>query len=206
MAAPAFRGSGESISRAQAAIFRQYVWSVRERERERILDVGYGYGQFEDGLARLGIKNEVIALDIVTRDTSNAPNVTAFIVADAAHLPFADRSIDIIYCNSLLEHVGDGDIQRQTFAEIERVGRKFFVQTPNRHFPIEPHHLLPFFQYWPRCVKQWVGRNILGHYEEVWLLDRKTVRELANIGNEIAIWEEKVLGLTKSFVLYRVVH
>lgn len=172
-------------------------------QRERILDVGYGYGQFEDGLTKLGVKNKVIALDIVTRDTSRHPNVIAFIVADAAHLPFADRTVDIIYSNSLLEHVGDRSVQWRVFTEIERVGRKFFIQTPNRHFPIEPHHLLPFFQYWPRFVQRWVGRNILGHYEEVWLLDRKAVRELAGIGNGIAVWEEKVLGLTKSFVLYR---
>ena len=137
------------------------------------------------------------------RDVSGQPNVVAFVVANAAHLPFADRSMDIIYCNSLLEHVGDWDVQRQVFLEIERVGRKFFVQTPNRHFPVEPHHLLPFFQYWPRPVQRWIGRNILGHYEQVWLLDRRAVKELARIGSKIAIWEEKVLGITKSFVLYR---
>lgn len=181
----------------------QFFVNALVRERERILDVGYGYGQFEDRLAELGIKNEVIALDIVTRDTSRHPSVVAFIVADAAHLPLAGRSIDIIYCNSLLEHVGDWRVQRQVFAEIERVGRKFFVQTPNRHFPIEPHHLLPFFQYWPRSVQRWVGQNILGHYEQVWLLDGKGVAELASTGSEIAVWEEKVLGLIKSFVLYR---
>ena len=182
---------------------RYFVEAVIERERERILDVGYGYGQFEDQLLQFGIGNEVIALDIVPRDASGHPNVVAFIVADAAYLPFADRSIDIIYCNSLLEHVGDWRVQRQVFAEIERVGHKFFVQTPNLHFPVEPHHLLPLFQYLPRPVQQWVGRNILGHYEPVWLLDRKAVEYLAGIGGEIAVWEERLFGLIKSFVLYR---
>jgi ubiquinone/menaquinone biosynthesis C-methylase UbiE len=173
------------------------------REGERILDVGYGYGQFENQLVEFGVQNQVIALDIVPRDVSKHSNVTAFVVANAAHLPFTERSIDVVYCNSLLEHVGDKHIQRQVFAEIERVGRKFFVQTPNRHFPIKPHHLLPFFQYWPRPVQRWVGQNILGHYEEVWLMDRKAMKELANIGRGIVIWEEKVMGLTKSFTLYR---
>lgn len=170
---------------------------------ERVLDVGYGYGQFEDQLVKFGVRNEVIALDIVPRDVSGHPNVTAFVVADAAHLPFADCSIDIIYCNSLLEHVGAWGVQRQVFTEVERVGCKFFVQTPNRHFPIEPHHLLPLFQYWPCSVQRWVGKNIVGHYERVWLLDSKAAKELTSIGSRIAIWEEKVLGLTKSFVLYR---
>jgi len=63
--------------------------------------------------------------------------------------------------------------------------------------------LLSFFQYLPRSVQQWIGRNILGHYEQVWLLDRKAVEYLAGIGGEIAVWEERIFGFTKSFVLYR---
>ena len=172
-----------------------------DHEGENILDVGYGYGQFENHLITLGVRNRIIALDIVHRDVSRHPNVTAFVVADAAHLPFSDCSMGLIYCNSLLEHVGDWRVQRQVFAEIKRVGRKFFVQTPNRHFPIEAHHLVPFYQYWPRPVQRWVGQNLLGHYEQVWLLDRRAVEELAGAGDGIAIWEEKMLGLTKSFVL-----
>lgn len=170
---------------------------------ETILDVGYGYGQFEDQLTQFGVSNKVIALDIVPRDTSRHANVAAFVVADAAHLPFADGSVDIIYCNSLLEHVGAWEVQRQVFAGIERVGRKFFVQTPNRHFPIEPHHLLPFFQYLPHSVQRWIGNNVIGHYEQVWLQGRKAMQQLACVGRGIAVWEEKVLGLTKSFVLHR---
>ena len=173
------------------------------RERERVLDVGYGYGQFEDQMFQFGVESEIIALDITSRDTSGHPNIMAFVVADAANLPFADRSLDIIYCNSILEHVGDRQVQQRVFVEIERVGCKFFVQTPNRHFPIEAHHLLPFFQYLPRSVQRWVGQNILGHYEQTWLLDRRDVKELVGVGGGIAVWEEKVLGLTKSFVLYR---
>jgi len=171
--------------------------------RERILDVGYGYGQFEHQLIEFGIGNRIIALDITLRDTGRHPNVMAFVVGDAARLPFANHSVDIIYCNSLLEHVGDWDIQRQVFAEIARVGRKFFVQTPNRNFPVEPHHLLPFFQYLPRSAQRWVGENFLGHYEQVWLLDRKAVEILANISGDVSIWEERVTGFTKSYVLYR---
>ncbi len=172
-------------------------------DAETILDVGYGYGQFEDALTRLGLENRVIALDIVPRDVSRHRNISAFVLADVTNLPFADQSIDVIYCNSIIEHVGDRQVQRRALAEIARVGRKFFVQTPYRHFPIEPHHLLPFFQYFPRSVQQWLGRKILGHYELVWLLDRSDARELASIDTRIAVWEEKVLGLTKSLAFYR---
>jgi hypothetical protein len=63
--------------------------------------------------------------------------------------------------------------------------------------------LTPTFQYWPRALQEWFGKHILGHYEQVWLLDRDTVEALARIGPSITIWEERALGLTKSFVLYR---
>jgi SAM-dependent methyltransferase len=194
-----FVATGNPFRERRLRFFLKHI----DHEGENILDVGYGYGQFENQLVELGVRNSVIALDIVPRDVSRHPNVIALVAADAASLPFADRSIDIIYCNSLLEHVGDWHVQRRVFAAIERVGRKLFVQTPNRHFPLEPHHLLPFFQYWPRPVQRWVGENILGHYEQVWLLDRKAVEELAGSSAGIVVWEEKTLGLTKSFVLYR---
>ncbi len=47
------------------------------------------------------------------------------------------------------------------------------------------------------------GKNVLGHYEQVWLLDRRAVEELAGIGSNVFVWEEKAMGLTKSYVLYR---
>ena len=189
-------------NRCRARRIEQFVKLIGD-ENEMVLDVGYGYGQFERRLVDLGVRNDVIALDIVARGSSEHPNVLVFVQADAAHLPLADASIALVYCNSLLEHVGDWRVQRQVLAEIERVGRKLFVQTPNRHFPIEPHHLVPTFQYWPRFLQRWIGEAVLGHYEEVWLLDRKAVEALAGNGERITVREEKLCGLTKSFVLVR---
>jgi ubiquinone/menaquinone biosynthesis C-methylase UbiE len=80
-------------------------------KQDRILNVGYGYGQFEEQLMNLGVENKVIALDIVPRDVGKHPNVISCVVADVAHLPFADCSVDVVYCNSVLEHVGDRNVQ-----------------------------------------------------------------------------------------------
>lgn len=181
----------------------QLFLQLVERAVESILDVGFGRGEFEDRLLGLGVRNRILAIDLVRRDVSGCPNLAGFVVADASWLPFADRSIDLVYCNSTIEHVGEWSVQRKVFAEIERVGRKFFVQTPNRRFPIELHHMIPFFQYWPLSVQRWFGQHILGHYERVWLLDRRAIDELAHSGERIAVWQEKWLGLTKSFVLLR---
>lgn len=37
--------------------------------------------------------------------------------------------------------------------EIRRIGKHYFVQTPNCLFPIEPHFLFPGFQWMPSFLK-----------------------------------------------------
>ena len=58
---------------------------------------------------------------------------------DGRILPFRDQSFDIVFSNSVIEHVGDTSSQQRFAAEIARVGKAYWVQTPNRLFPIEPH-------------------------------------------------------------------
>lgn len=62
---------------------------------------------------------------------------------DACELPkeVADASWDLVYSNSLLEHVG-GHYRRMQLAEnIEQLASRHWVQTPYRYFPVEPHWL-----------------------------------------------------------------
>jgi len=50
-----------------------------------------------------------------------------FLLGDIDHLPFADKAIDFVYCSHLLEHV---DNPLQTCAEIVRVGKRGYIETP----------------------------------------------------------------------------
>ena len=71
-------------------------------------------------------------------------------VGDAVDLSrFADASFDLVVCNSVLAHIGGPDRQRLAAAEIRRVGRAYYVQTPNRFFPIDWVTLVPYFQLLP---------------------------------------------------------
>ena len=74
----------------------------------------------------------------------------AYVQGDACALPFTDQSFDVVFSNAVIEHVGDIDRQRLFVAEALRVGRRVFLTTPNRWFPIEVHTRLPLVHWLPR--------------------------------------------------------
>jgi SAM-dependent methyltransferase len=72
-----------------------------------------------------------------------------YVQGDACALPFADGEFDIVFSNAVIEHVGDRERQRQLVSEALRVGRRIFITTPNRRFPIEVHTRLPLLHWLP---------------------------------------------------------
>lgn len=175
----------------------------------RILDAG-GTQSFWQQLAVPREEGmEVWLLNLSSQD-AQAPyfrNITG----DAREMrQFKDKEFDIVFSNSVIEHVGDFDGQRRMADEIRRVGKKYFLQTPNRYFPIEPHFLFPFFQFFPHRARVWLVTSFhLGWHGRI--LDRnEAAREVGSIRllseNELRelfpegkISREKFLGLTKSF-------
>ena len=89
----------------------------------------------------------------------------AYVEGDACHLPFADGSFDLVFSNSVIEHVGSRQAQEQFAREIARVGRAYWVQTPDRYFPVETHLLTPLVHW---LLKRWSD----------WIIERFTIWEL----------------------------
>ena len=52
------------------------------------------------------------------------------IQGDATRLPFADGSYEIVYSNSVIEHLGTWENQQAFAREARRVGRRLWIQTP----------------------------------------------------------------------------
>jgi SAM-dependent methyltransferase len=73
----------------------------------------------------------------------------AYVQGDACALPFPDGAFDVVFSNAVLEHVGDEERQRTFVWEALRVGRRVFVTTPNRWFPVEVHTRLPLVHWLP---------------------------------------------------------
>ena len=126
---------------------------------------------------------------------------------------FAENQFDVVFSNSVIEHVGGIAEQRRMADEVRRVGRRYSVQTPNRYFPIEPHFFFPFFGVMPIAMRAFLLRHFaLGWGERV--RDREesrrvaqsarllTRRELLAMFPDGQLARERVAGLTKSFSVY----
>jgi len=163
------------------------------RREDSILDVGSGSGTLVE---RYNHENPITAIDVLDYSAhfANRPNVR-FVQADATRMPFPDNSFDVAFSNSVIEHLPP--VLRVAYArEVPRVSSRYFVQNPNRHFPIEPHYWLPLVQYTPAFVQNWLASRLNGG-EEIHLL---TARELQDLFPDAAIVRERFLGVTKSLI------
>lgn len=58
-------------------------------------------------------------------------------------------SFDLVFSNSLIEHVGGHAKRVSLAAEVLALAPFHWVQTPYRYFPVEPHWLFPMMQFLP---------------------------------------------------------
>jgi len=75
-----------------------------------------------------------------------------YVQGDACALPFADGEFEVVFSNAVIEHVGSRERQRRLVLEALRVGRRVFLTTPNRRFPVEVHTRLPLVHWLPDAV------------------------------------------------------
>lgn len=179
----------------------------------RILDVG-GTQEFWDIMGVDALGDVRVTLLNLAAPPVNAANFES-VAGDARDLSrYPDSSFDVVFSNSVIEHLGPDFADQQRMAdEIRRVAKRYFVQTPNRYFPLEPHFLTPGFQFYPLDLRVWLVSNFsVGWYkripdkaeakrevESVSLLSRDDLRRLFPGAR---IYQERIVGLTKSFVAY----
>jgi SAM-dependent methyltransferase len=202
--APTRRWAADSatVKRWRSRRYERFCELVRS-PLDSILDVGAGRGS---ALERFNATNPITALDLEPQDGPwlRGDNVT-FVQGDATALAYPDRSFDIAFSNSVIEHISR-EQQAAFAAEIRRVATSYFVQTPNYWFPIEPHWQLPLVHYLPVRARKalnrrfsfgWMPRH---GYREINLL---SVRELRRLFPDAEIQRERVGGLTKSIIAVR---
>ena len=142
-----------------------------------------------------------------------APDYTVKI-ADGRELPYADNSFDLVFSNSVIEHVGTHLQMAQFASECDRVGKHLYIQTPNRWFPLEAHfgaafiHWLP--RYWYKKLSFLSVRYLMAlknpkeqHYfeQEFETTDLLSWKQMRSLFPGKKITAEKAMGLTKSFIV-----
>ena len=74
-------------------------------------------------------------------------------VGNGLSLEYKKGEVDLIFSNSVIEHVGSYANQQIFASEVRRVSDKYIVQTPSIWFPLEPHSLIPLFQFLPHPIR-----------------------------------------------------
>lgn len=213
-----------SIHRLYAAVsphlrrrrMRQFMTRIAPRAGERILDVG-GTSWIWD---ELSVPSAITLLNTVPPEgppparSDGRRGEFHFAQGDGCALPYAEREFDVVFSNSVIEHVGTWERQQRFAAEARRVGRRLWIQTPAREFFIEPHLVAPFIHWLPRAAQRRLMRNftlrgwlerpdaraVEAFLEEVRLL---TFSEMQALFPDCTIRRERFLGLTKSYIAVR---
>lgn len=197
-------------------IFEKFLKLNFPEDRQiSILDIG-GAAYFwadKDLLKQKRVK--VTLLNLQKEDA--LPEGLVSVVGDATDLSaFENKSFDLVFSNSVIEHLYTWPNQQKMAAEIQRVGKYFFVQTPNKHFFLEPHYAVPFIQYFPKKLslwlltqtrisrmQQWTKEAAKQYLEEIRLLD---LREFSILFPDAKIYKEKFFGMNKSFTAHNSSH
>ncbi len=179
----------------------------------RVLDIG----GTPDCWELVAVRPRLVLLN-TPRAGEELAGAAEWVAGDGRQLPFRDQSFDVVFSNSVIEHVGDVESQRRFARELARVGRAWWVETPNRWFPVEQHLLTPLVHWLPRrwqrkIVPRWNVWSALArvsadrrefyiqHYlSEVRLLSAGELRALFPQGR---ILHERFCGVTKSLVAAR---
>lgn len=190
----------------------RFLELFKPQAKEPILDVG-GSPELWQGT---GYEGPIVFLNIdPPYEGQSLPPGCTHVRGDGRHLPFGSDEFSIVFSNSVIEHVGDLEDQERFASEIQRVAKRFWVQTPNRMFPLEPHMNFPAFQWLPEtAARAVVSRWPFSFYrrdglikEEAWEAVQQTrlltVSEMRRLFPEATVWRERALTLTKSIVVYQ---
>lgn len=191
-----------------------FFMSLLDRLRPplKLLDIG-GKEKFWKSMDVINFDGINITILNIESQKVSLPNCISNL-GDARYMPeYKDGEFDVVFSNSVIEHLGNYDDQKRMANEVIRVGKRYFVQTPNRYFPIEPHFHFPLFQFLPKKTRIWLQthRNLGWRkkipdfelaersIEEVRLLSKS---ELLLLFPHARIYEEVFFGLKKSFIAY----
>jgi len=179
---------------------------------DRILDVGGTVDNWEF----IDCYNDIVLLNILkpSNQKESLPRNISFVLGDGTSLPYGDKIFDIVFSNSVIEHVGNAEKQKLLAKEVLRVGKRVWVQTPAKEFFFELHYLTPFIHWFPKEFQKKILKNLSlwglivrpsQKYIDDFVEKTKlvTFKELQTLFPGCKIIKEKFLFMTKSYIVIR---
>ncbi|MBC8353974.1 MAG: methyltransferase domain-containing protein [Planctomycetes bacterium] len=190
---------------------RRFEQELKPSSSDRILDVGGGCFNWQ--FVSLPLRVTLLNLYKCPIDL-DAPVTFESVEGDATDLAYEDASYEIVFSNSVIEHVGDVNAQRRFADELRRVGQTLWVQTPAKEFFLEPHFLLPFVHWLPVTLRRWLVLRLsprrfgtkanVEHLrelvDEVRLLSKQEMRDMFP---DCRIVTERFLLMPKAYIAVR---
>ncbi|WP_193791513.1 class I SAM-dependent methyltransferase [Notoacmeibacter marinus] len=204
--------------RARFRHIQQMIEAIlRERRQARIIDLGGTEQYWDIGRDFLDAYRPRIHITLVNPEVFPIRDESLFasMKGDATDAKLMeDETFDLAHSNSVIEHVGQMPDMERFAANMARLGQRYYMQTPNYWFPLEPHFRVPCFQYLPQAVRvAMLQRMKLGFFrplpdyddaraviEHHRLLSMRQVRTLFPDANFEYEW---VYGLRKSILAMR---
>lgn len=191
--------------------------AIRERfpeiETFRVLDLG-GSLHFWEEVGHILKPASVTIMNIAVNgqslgEVAGESDRARIILYDGKHIPYGDKEIDLLICNSVMEHVAPAE--RPALArEIGRVAKRYVIQVPALEFPIEPHQVAPFVHWLPRKAGRALsavtlyglvnGREgAVAMFDEVQMIGK---REFGRLFPAASIVTERTFGMPKSYLAF----
>ena len=196
------------LRRKRFGLFRELL--ARMPGEVRVLDVGGS----ETFWRVMGFEERRVSVTLLNLARPELEGHMSSVVGDARDMSqFGAREFDVVFSNSVIEHVGSFADQQAMASEVRRVGMRYFVQTPNKLFPVEPHFLFPGFQFLPLSSRAsllarfdlgWIKRaaSYQAALEEVTRIRLLTQRDFRRLFPGGTLYKERFGGLTKSLIMY----
>lgn len=205
-------GLAFGLRKKRGAIFKEFLErKFKDKKGLRIVDFG-GTETFWKSVGYDYLREREIKITVVNLKDIDVENTDIFssMAADATRFA-ADEKYDICFSNSCIEHVGMVSDMARFGEAVRNSADAYFVQTPSYFFPVEPHFFFVGFQWLPITIRAWLLRTFsFGHHtkhpdylgsfivaQSSYLLNRKL---FAAIFHDAEVQNEKILGLTKSFI------
>jgi len=210
-------------------IYRQYSSLIRQfrkkrmkkflkfmapKEDEIILDVGGTSYNWK----LIDINNQVVLLNLKPPtkkpDRKDKDTNLSYVTGDATKMKYAESEFDICFSNSVIEHVGSIEKQKQFAKEVMRVGKKMWIQTPAKTFFFEPHYLTVYLHWLPkkyqkRLIRYFSMWGILSKPNQLKINDLVnrtrllTYKELIVIFPNCSIIKERFMFMTKAYIIIK---